>query len=61
MLVRDVSVVDAANLVGCGVGVEGVGIDDIDGDYDDNEIDVENGDFDEVVFWFTHTFSLISP
>ena len=26
LLVRDVSVVDAANLVGCGVGVEGVGV-----------------------------------
>ena len=48
MLVRDVSVVDAANLVGCGVGVEGVGVDDIDGDCDGNEVGVENGDVDEV-------------
>ena len=48
LLVRDVSIVDAANLVGYGVGVEGVGVDGIDGDCDDNEIDVENGDVDEV-------------
>ncbi|KAL0014690.1 hypothetical protein SO802_001759 [Lithocarpus litseifolius] len=48
LLVRDVSVVDVANLIGCGVGVEGVGVVDIDGDCDDNEIDVENGDVDEV-------------
>ena len=46
MLVKDVSVIDATNLVGCGVGVEGVGVDDIDGDCDDNEVDVENGDVD---------------
>ena len=48
LLVKDISIVDAANLVGCGVGMEGVGVDGIDGDCDDNEIDVENGDVDEV-------------
>ena len=48
MLVKDVSIVDTANLVGCGVGMEGVGVDGIDGDCDDNEIDVESGDVDEV-------------
>ena len=48
MLVRDVSVIDVANLVGCGVGVEDVGVDDVDGDCDDNEVDVEDGDVDEV-------------
>ena len=45
LLVKDVSVIDATNLVGCGVGV---GVDDIDGDCDDNEVDVENEDVDEV-------------
>ena len=45
LLVKDVSVIDAPNLVGCGVGV---GVDDIDGDCDDNEVDVENEDVDEV-------------
>ena len=44
MLVRDVSVIDVANLVGCGVGVEDVNVNDIDGDGDDNEVDVEDGD-----------------
>ena len=46
MLVKDVSVVDATNLVGCGVGVEDVDVDDVDGDGDgdDNEVDVEGGD-----------------
>ena len=48
LLVKDISIVDAANLVGCSVGMEGVGVDGIDGDCDDNEIDVENGDVDEV-------------
>ena len=48
MLVRDVSVIDDANLVGCGVGVEDVGVDDVDGDCDDNEVDVKDGDVDEV-------------
>ena len=46
MLARDVSVADAANLVGCGVGVEDVDVDDVDGDGDDNEVDVEDGDGD---------------
>ena len=44
LLVRDVSVVNVANLVGCGVGVEDVNVNDIDGDGDDNEVDVEDGD-----------------
>ncbi|XP_065633221.1 uncharacterized protein LOC136069068 [Quercus suber] len=44
LLVRDVSVVDVANLVGCGVGVEDVNVDDVDGDGDDNEVDVEDRD-----------------
>ena len=44
LLVKDVSVVDATNLVGCGVGVEDVDVDDVDGDGDDNEVDVEGGD-----------------
>ena len=44
MLVRDVSVVNVANLVGCGVGVEDVNVNDIDGDGDDNEVDVEDWD-----------------
>ena len=48
MLVRDVSVIDDANLVGRGVGAEDVGVDDVDGDCDDNEVDVENEDVDEV-------------
>ena len=47
LLVRDVSIVDATNLVGYDVGVEGVGVDGIDGDCDDNEIDVENGDVED--------------
>ncbi|XP_075675326.1 uncharacterized protein LOC142644634 [Castanea sativa] len=42
LLVKDVSVVDVANLVSCGVGVEEVDVDDADGD--DNEVDVEGGD-----------------
>ena len=46
MLVRDVSIIDAANLVGCGVGVEDVGVDDVDGDCDDNEVDMEDGEVD---------------
>ena len=38
-LARGVSVVDATNLVDCGVGVEDMDVDD-----DDNEVDVEDGD-----------------
>ena len=41
MFIRDVSVVDAANLVGCGIGVEDV---DVDVDDDDNDVNVEDGD-----------------
>ena len=48
MLVRDVDIIDVANLVGCRVGVEDVGVDDVNGDCDDNEVDVEDGDVDEV-------------
>ena len=48
LLVRDVSVVNTANLVGCGVGVEDVNVDDVDGDGDgdgdDNEVDAKDGD-----------------
>ena len=45
LLVRDVSVVNTANLVGCGVGVEDVNVDDVDGDGDgdDNEVDAKDG------------------
>ncbi|KAF3963590.1 hypothetical protein CMV_012034 [Castanea mollissima] len=43
-LFKDVSVINAANLVSCGVGVEDVDVDDVDGDGDDNEVDVEGGD-----------------
>ena len=38
MFIRDVSVVNAANLVGCGIGVE-----DVDVDVDD-DVDMEDGD-----------------
>ena len=44
LLVKDVSVIDVTNLVGCGVGVEDADVDDVDGDGDDNEVDVEDGD-----------------
>ncbi|KAK7827176.1 hypothetical protein CFP56_031343 [Quercus suber] len=44
LLVKDVSVIDGANLVGCGVSVEDVDVDDVDGDGDDNEVDVEGRD-----------------
>ncbi|KAK9987881.1 hypothetical protein SO802_028120 [Lithocarpus litseifolius] len=41
LLVRDISIVDATNLGGCDVGVKDV---DVDGNGDDNEVDVEGGD-----------------
>lgn len=43
MLIRDISVVDASDSVGDGVGAEDVNVDVNDFD-DDNDVDLEDGD-----------------
>ena len=45
LLIRDISVVDASDLVGYGVGVEDVDVDvDVDDFDDNNDVDLEDGD-----------------
>ena len=44
LFIRDFSVVNVANLVGCGIGVEDVNVDVDDDDDNDVDVDVEDGD-----------------